>query len=607
MFCPGVAAPPMPPEVVRDLSEWLRPFSAPQTTSNDPARKLAELHQHLDRLPLAIVVWDERFRVARWSLRAEELFGWAAHEVVGKHPSEWAFFPDRDTDAVADAMRDLLAGRQVSSSIRQTSLRRDGAPLVCEWFNSALHDPEGRLVSVLSSILDVTELETAQRALAKEELRFRATFEQAAVGIAHVAFDGSVLRANRRLCEMLGYARHEMSRTRLQDLTHADDRAQDWDRLAELTAGKIESYRTDKRYVASDGSSVWCELTVSLARTSAGDPDYFIAVVAEATRRKAAEIERDRLLRDECDARAAAEEASENRAVELAEARRRLAQAENLAALGQLAAGIGHEINNPLAYMLANLTYAIEGLQSCSPPNEELEHHVADILESLRDAQGGAEKIRDVVADLRTFADGESDQGLVDLHDVLETALGLVDDRLRAKARIARVYDPVGRVRAHAEKLVQAFVNILLNAADAIPPGAPQEQRVEVDTFTKNSGQAVVRIRDTGSGMPSRVVARIFEPYFTTKAPGEGLGLGMAVSYNTLRSLGGTIEVDSAPGQGTTVRVVLPATEALSTVARPSFIPASVGRRMLSMPPNPSTSLTLGDGHSMDPERLPES
>ncbi|AKV01710.1 Sensory box histidine kinase/response regulator [Labilithrix luteola] len=238
---------------------------------------------------------------------------------------------------------------------------------------------------------------------------------------------------------------------------------------------------------------------------------------------------------------------------ERARLQRQVLEAERLAALGVLAAGVAHEINNPLGYMLLNLERVRRGLRNVAL--EELAQAVDMTIE-------GAERVQEIVQDLRRFS--RSDDGEprvpVDVRRVLGFALDMSAPALSPRARVEREFDDVPLVLATEGRLHQVFLNLILNAAQAIPEGAsPASHRIAVTTSTTDDGSAVIVVRDTGVGIPDAHLRRIFEPFFTTKAPGVGTGLGLAICHGIVTSFGGKILVDSRLGHGSVFRVILPA------------------------------------------------
>jgi len=236
-----------------------------------------------------------------------------------------------------------------------------------------------------------------------------------------------------------------------------------------------------------------------------------------------------------------------------------LARAERLASLGMLAAGVAHEVNNPLSFVLGNL----ELIEHDAPAmRASASAGVTEKLDTfdqrLRDARMGAERVRAIVRDLRVFSRvDEQPQHPVDVCAALEASLAMAHNEIRHRARLVRDLAPVARVMADEGRLSQVFVNLLLNAAHAIPEGAADRHEIRVVT-RPGPGVVHVEVRDTGVGIGRDVLPRIFDPFFTTKAIGAGTGLGLAVCHAIVTALGGRIELESTPGRGTIARVVLP-------------------------------------------------
>ncbi len=239
----------------------------------------------------------------------------------------------------------------------------------------------------------------------------------------------------------------------------------------------------------------------------------------------------------------------------------RLALTERLASVGTLAAGVAHEINNPLAWITSNLHYALEELDKLRvAPQPAL---VDEVSEALTDARTGAERVGVIVRDLKMFSRAQDDQsGLVDVRRVLESSITMARNEIRHRALLERRFDDVPPVKGNEGRLSQVFLNLLINAAHALPEGDVTHQRVVVSTSLDQNGNVVVMVRDTGQGIAPDVLPHIFDPFFTTKPVGQGTGLGLSICHSLVTALGGSIEVESEPGRGSTFRVLLPAAPA---------------------------------------------
>ncbi|QSQ15785.1 ATP-binding protein [Myxococcus landrumensis] len=233
-----------------------------------------------------------------------------------------------------------------------------------------------------------------------------------------------------------------------------------------------------------------------------------------------------------------------------------LVVADRLAAVGTLAAGVAHEINNPLAFVLSNLSFLAVELQSVArelPPGR-----TSEMEEVLREAVDGAHRVRQIVRDLRTFSRGDDEAAAaVNLQAVLESAITMARGELKMRAQIIRDYRDVPLVEGNEGRFGQVFLNLLINAAHAIPEGKPESHQVRV-VLRSTEDRVIVEVHDTGVGMAPEVRARIFDPFFTTKPVGEGTGLGLSICHGIVTGFGGEIAVESEPGRGSVFRVTLP-------------------------------------------------
>ncbi|MBN1206689.1 MAG: PAS domain-containing protein [Myxococcaceae bacterium] len=316
----------------------------------------------------------------------------------------------------------------------------------------------------------------------------------------------------------------------------------------------------------------------------------------DITEKKKVELERDALLKREHSGRLEAEELARERARELLAAREKLVQSEKLAVAGQLAAGVGHEINNPLSFVMGNIHFALEQIHAL--PEVEAREALRETTEALAEAREGAERIRGIVRDLKTFARAD-DAHLrpVDVHAALEFSLSMAMNHVRYRAQVVKCFGNVPPVWANEAKLGQVFLNLIINAAQAIPEGNPAEHRIVLSTYAQEE-RVVVEVTDTGGGMTPDVLARAFEPFFTTKPQGEGTGLGLSICHGIIKSLRGELKAASKPGKGSTFRVVLPTRGAEAEVLAPmmasSLEPASVqGKRVLVIDDEPGVASVM--------------
>jgi signal transduction histidine kinase len=234
----------------------------------------------------------------------------------------------------------------------------------------------------------------------------------------------------------------------------------------------------------------------------------------------------------------------------------RLAVSDRLAAMGTLAAGIAHEINNPLAYITANLAYADGEL--ADPASLSDPSRVMEIRHAILEARDGAHRVRDIVTEMRTLARGDSPSRSISITHVLESVASAIASEISTRAILVKKLVEVPLVEADEARLGQVFINLLLNAADAITEGQPAQNEITIATSVDHAGRIVVEVRDSGVGIPPELHHRIFDPFFTNKPVGRGMGLGLAICHHIITSLRGTISVESAPQRGSVFRVTLP-------------------------------------------------
>ena len=251
---------------------------------------------------------------------------------------------------------------------------------------------------------------------------------------------------------------------------------------------------------------------------------------------------------------------------------------DRMVALGQLAAGVGHEINNPLCYVMMNIELLIDQLK---------ENKVAIYDKQVSTIQKGLERIKTVVGDLKTVSRGTTDEAVthVDINSVIESVLSMAQNEIQHRAILKYSPTITEPIWIDETRLAQVLLNIIINAAHSIPVGHADLNVIEVKTYTNESDHVVAEIKDSGCGMSEDVRKRIFEPFYTTKPMGSGTGLGLAICQSIVNQFHGAMTVESSEGKGTVFRVSFPAaTEKISelfTDAPSEIIPESLGQVML--------------------------
>ena len=385
--------------------------------------------------------------------------------------------------------------------------------------------------------LEIAERRRTEISLQKSEARFRATFEQAAVGIAHFNAEGRWYRVNQKLCEIVGFEREDLLALPLHAIVRLDDAGDGGDLLSRLGEWKQGTCTVERELWRRDGSTVWCHLTIGVVLDSEGRPDYYQAVVEDISGRKRLEEQ--------------------------------FLQSQKMRAIGQLAGGIAHDFNNLLTTVLG---YS-ELLERRRAEADPLRAYVEEIRKA-------GERASSLTAQLLAFSRKQILKPVpLDLNDAVERMdrllRRLIGEDLTLTTRLA---SDLGAVRADPGQIEQVVMNLVVNARDAMPEGG----RVTVETANvyldatavdRFPGLApgwyvMLAVIDTGVGMDPAIQSRLFEPFFTTKEKGKGTGLGLSTVYGIVKQSGGAVAVESEPGRGSTFRIYLPRTDARPEPAR---------------------------------------
>ncbi len=375
-----------------------------------------------------------------------------------------------------------------------------------------------------------TEARQAERALEQSEARFSSTFKYAGVGLVHADLEGQILMANHAFLDLLGYSEEELVGQRVADFTYPEDVAKGQAEMARVIAGDGHQFQIDKRYLRTNGSVVWCQTTATLARSPEGEPLYFVVAVEDLTDRLATEAQ--------------------------------LRQAQKMEAVGQLTGGVAHDFNNLL-------TVVMDGLEMAMADEGHDPEGQGPLQEALRSAEKGAELTRQLLAFSRRQA--LRPVGL-DVAELLAHMEALVVRTLGETIDVEVSVDPAaGRCVADRAQVESAILNLSLNARDAMPKGG----RLSIAASLLLADEAVagrdsvaagayveLRITDTGAGMLPEELERAFDPFYKTKEVGKGSGLRLSMVYGFAKQSGGAVHLLSQPGEGLTVRLLLPSANA---------------------------------------------
>ena len=465
----------------------------------------------------AIVAIDDERRIVAANGAAAELFRVPVESLIGRSGDE--FTRTEHGDVTARFWEILLAGGTFRTDIpidttegehRQVRVAGKGN------IEPGLH---------LAVLGDVTR--SKEQALSSR--RYELLREHAHDILLFIGTDGRILEANHAAELAYGRKREELVQLGIRELRYDTS---DFDVQFRKAVKEGAVFETVHR--RRDGSPFPVE--VASRRTTVGDEVALLSVIRDVTERN--------LLHA------------------------KLLEADRLSTFGMIAAGLAHEINNPLAYVLTNHEVIarelprLADLARAAAAGEGGADAVVAGLEKCESMLGvameGLERVRSIVQDLTTFSRADPvEEVLVDLHHVLDSALNVAQSELRHRARIERCYGEVAPVRGSTSRLGQVFLNLVVNGAQAIPPVRQGQGLVKITTSTASDGWACVEVTDDGVGIGYAAKQRLFQPFHTTK-PGEGTGLGLYITKSIVEAHGGSIVVESEEGAGTTVRVKLP-------------------------------------------------
>ena len=554
------------------------------------------LNQIIDGSPVATYVLDAQQAVRQWNAACAALTGHGRSEMVGETDLWRAFHAEprpmlanllvdgrletHGSELLGDACRpsELLPGA-FEAECFFAAMPPQGRWLLCT--AAPLRDANGQCNGAVETLQDITTRRQADEELRRHRTELEALvqartaelvdmhqdlvafMENASVGIIKTSAQ-RIVQANRKFAEMFELGAETSAIGMSSRIFFGDDES--YRQLGEvatpvLAQGGSLMHETEMR--TFKGHRLWVQVIAYIVSTrNLRSATWWLLQDRTEVKRVQAELQANFERIKETNAR-------------LEEAQNQLLQSEKMASIGQLAAGVAHEINNPIGFVSSNvqsLKRYVNGLlrllelyeaQAQQPPAEQL-HAVQreidyeflreDLPQLIGESEDGLSRVRKIVQDLRDFSRiDQTDWQEADLNAGLESTLNMVMNEVKYKAEVRKELGPLPLVRCLAGQLNQVFMNLIVNAAHAIP------DRGVITLSSRHEGDWVcVGVRDTGCGMSPEVQRRIFEPFFTTKPVGKGTGLGLSLVFSIVGKHGGRIEVDSTPGVGTLFEVWVP-------------------------------------------------
>jgi PAS domain S-box-containing protein len=481
----------------------------------------------LDTALDAVVTMDEQGIVKEWNAQSERMFGWRYDEAAGRRMSE-LMIPPKYRMAHENGLRHFLAtgaGPLLNRRVEITAVRRDGSEFPVELSVVPYRAGEAWLFS--GFVRDITQRKRAEEALRASELRWRTMFEKFPVGIVLRDAEQRYMAANPAFQQMVGYSEQELTHLSPLDITHEDDREASERMLVEFRAGLRQSVEKEKRFRHKDGTVVWTVVSTFRIPEAGPNPAFYPAIIVDVTKRKQAE------------------EALRESEIELARVSR-------LTTMGELAASIAHELRQPLAAAVTNGT-------TCQ---HWLSEDTLDLARARRAAQrmiAAAQRASEVMDRIRALLNKlPTQRAVLAINDLLRETLAVMETELRARQIVVatELAEPPPTTLGDRVQLQQVMLNLIMNGVEAMSTIDDRPRLLRISSRCEAPGGVLVAVEDSGTGLDPAIAERIFDPLFTTKV--GGMGMGLSICRSIIDGHGGRLWASPSPSHGALVQLTLP-------------------------------------------------
>ncbi len=517
-----------------------------ETVTSEPFKLLVQ-----SIVDYAIYMLDTKGFVTSWNAGAERIKGFQTEEIVGQHFSKFYTDEDREAGMPAKVLETARCeGKYVGEGWR---VRKDGSRFWASVVVDRINDDKGKLIGFAKITRDMTEQRQSQQALLEAERRFRLLVQGVTdYSIFMLDTEGRVANWNAGAQRIKGYTPDEIIGEHFSRFYLPEDLEAGVPHRALETAREKGRYESEGWRVRKDGTRFWASVVLDAIRDDDGELIGFAKITRDMTEKREAQIKLD-------------------------ESREQLFRSQKMEALGQLTGGLAHDFNNLLTAILGACELGLRNINDADK--------VRKMLEGVR---GSAQRGASLTKQLLAFARAQPlEIKQIDLKHFFSEVATLVRPSLRSNIEVVtEISDQLWPIDADAGALELALLNLAFNARDAMSEGgslkiSAHNEVLEGSPEGLKGEHVVLRVSDTGPGMPREVMDRVFEPFFTTKSFGEGTGLGLSQVFGFAKQIGGAVTVDSEQGKGATFTIYLPASHSThATPARLNGAPA-LGRVLI--------------------------
>ncbi len=482
----------------------------------------------------AIILMDQEGLVVLWNQAAENMFGYSAFEAVGKDCHSM-IMPETYREVFVqafDEFRRTGTGAAIGRILELEAKHKSGSLVPVELSISAVR--LGGHPHAVEIVRDITERQRSDQLFQQTVFRYAAMLDTVPAMVYLKDIDHRYVAVNKAFRDIVGKTSREIIGKTVYDILQRDvaDEYHKADKAVMDGDHRVDDH--EKQIRNDNGDTMWISTTKVPLHDSQGLVNGMVGLVQDVS--------------------------------DIHRSREQLVQSDKLAAIGTLAAGVAHEINNPIGFINSNLNTmqkylqrTIEHIESlpCDDDtlNEEMKDITSDFGEAIEESIEGAGRIRDIVADLKSFSRvDKAGRENANLNDGIQSTLNIVWNELKYKCKVEKELGDIPDIYCMANQLNQVFMNLLMNAGHAI---THDHGLIKIKTWADDSN-VYVSIADNGTGIPRENMGKLFEPFFTTKDVGKGTGLGLSLAFDIVKKHGGQIDVKSEVGQGAEFTISLP-------------------------------------------------